>query len=136
MNIKARMIIEILGFPAEALKKTLAKIVEEIKTRVDVTDEEHAEPKPAGQGKILSSFVELEFTAPDFEKFMGIMIDFGPTNVEILEPQKMEIGINEMQNSFNDLLQRLQELSNKLQVLQANNLILGKMVKDKQETPK
>jgi archaeosine-15-forming tRNA-guanine transglycosylase len=125
--IRARMIIELLGFPPDALKATLKKAIEQMKERVVIKKEFYAEPKKVGE-KIFSSFVEFECEIKDFETLMGIVFDFGPSTIEILSPDEIKMKSKEIEHVLNDLVARIHEMDKQIKILTANNIILQKNI--------
>lgn len=60
MEIKARIIIEILGSPVEHVDKVMKDVVEELdKSEINILKMEISEPKKVE--KFYSSFAEIEF---------------------------------------------------------------------------
>lgn len=119
------MIIELMGFPPEVLKATLKKAIEQLKERAVVKKEFYAEPKKVGE-KIFSSFVEFECEVKDFTTLSGIIFDFGPSTIEILSPDKIEIKSKEVESMLNDMIAKVHDMDQKIKILTANNIILQK----------
>jgi len=132
-TIKSKMIIETIGSPKEALTKTLEKVLGILKERTKITKSKIAEPEKAGE-TVFSSFLEFEAEVEDFEKLIGIILDFGPTNIEILKPDKFEINQTKIQNSLNDLILKINEYSNKIRYFQTTSFLLQEKLKEKEKT--
>ena len=130
-KIKSRMIIEVLGHPPEALTKALEKIMNEVKNRANVLKQEFAEPKKVGEKMLYSAFVEFECEVERFQDFIGLIIDFGPTSIEIIEPEKIEMGAQDLQAAINDLIMKFQEFTNKLRATNITNILLQKKLQQK-----
>ena len=135
-KITARGVIQVLGHPPEALTKTLEKVMLEVETRVKVLEKEFAKPKLIPNAQMMhSAFVEFEFETEHFNDFIGLMIDFGLTNVEIVKPKTVEITMQELQGALNDLTMKFQEYTNKIRATHATNILLQRKLQETQEKP-
>lgn len=133
-TITARGIIQVLGHPPEALTKTLEKVMEEIEKRVKVNQKNINEPQKIPNAQLMhSSFVEFEFETQNFNDFIGLMIDFGIMNIEIIKPKEMTITQNELQGSLNDLTVKFQEYTDMIRATQAANILLQRKMQEEAE---
>ena len=129
-KIRARFIIEMLGRPKEALSKALVDLVKEItKDGRAVENEVYSKPKKIGK-LLYSAFVEFEIICDGMHNVIGAIIDYAPTTVELIEPEKMTVSMMELQDVLNDLTARLHELDKQVKVLQANSIILQRRFKE------
>lgn len=130
-----RMIIELSGWPKKLIEESLKQVIKEISKRYKVGKKEFSEVKKIGK-KTFSQFVEFECKFDNFESLFGMIIDFGPSVVEILEPDKIEIDSLELQNSISDMIARLKQINERMRAIVATNIILqreiGKVLKDKE----
>ena len=129
--IKARMSIQIMGNLANAITKALKKTIEFINERPDikVTKENYAKPQKMKKLPLLTAFVEFEAEYDSFETFLGAVMDFGPEIVEVIEPEKLEINIEQMQNISSDMAEKFKQDTHKIQQLEA--LLAAQLRKDK-----
>lgn len=130
--IKARMTVQIMGNHRQAIKDALKKTMSFVEERrgVKVLSEEHAEPEKMKELPLLSAFVEFEAEFNDYETFMGAIMDFGPTAVEVIKPEKMEVSIEEMQNTASDMVEKFKQANQRIQQLEA--VLSARLKKEKQ----
>ena len=109
--IKCGLIFETQGITkdvtSELLKKHLdkmkkirsIKVIEESFSTLEVT--EPVKPlKERGIKEVYSQVLEIVVLAEDFETLVNLTISFGPSALEVLEPEKITITMREAQNSL------------------------------------
>jgi hypothetical protein len=122
--IRARFIIEVMGKPKEMVTKALKDIIKELKEDgKKIEKESYSKPKKSGK-VFFTSFVEFEIICDNLDDFLGVIIDYIPINVEIIEPDIASIGIGPLQEIVNDLTSKLDNLDKQIKMLQASNIIL------------
>jgi len=130
-TITARGAIQVLGHPPEALIKTLERVMEEVEKRVKVNAKKIHEPQKIPEAQLIqSAFVEFEFETQHFNDFIGLMIDFGITNIEIIKPMETTIPRSELQGALNDLTVKFQEYTDKIRATQAANILLQRKMQE------
>ena len=110
-NLKAILIIEILGKPADYVKKTLSEIIESLgkEKNVKVLSKKLAEPKEVvGQPGFFTSFAEVELET-SLNILMLLIYGYMPSHVEILEPEEIRIKNSDLSSFFNELAKRLHQ---------------------------
>lgn len=129
-EIRARMSVELIGTPAELLPKMLEKMMVKFKERegVKVLREEFLEPKPVGE-KIYSSFVDVECNVNNIETLLGLVIDFAPSSIEIVEPEEVIMNTNEFQAIVNDLVAELRRVDTQMKQISMQNFALNQRIK-------
>ena len=128
MDIKARIIIEILGSPVEHVEKVMNDVMSELeKTKITIIKKEISEPKIVE--KFYSSFAEIELKCKDLEKLLDICFDFMPSVVEIIEPEEFKFDPKILEDFLNDLLARLHKHSMVIRNLHAENVLMKKGMK-------
>jgi len=148
-TIKIRAIIEVMGRPPEFLTETLSKTAEHLEKEegMKVLKKEIAEPKETEEKNLFSSFMEMELTLKDMEKLTDFMMNYLPSNIEVIEPSEISFPINEANAFINNLLEKIHKmdsltkktgfenmiLKNQLQTLFANSI---KVEENKEEQPK
>ncbi|GAG10274.1 unnamed protein product [marine sediment metagenome] len=119
--LRCVFIIEIMGRPAEhisgAMKLVLKglekeKGVEIISKKVHkpkkvILKDEKNKKKDSKRAELFSTFSEIEFMAESLSRLIGLVFDFMPSSVEILDPQTLKININNSNSLINDLATRL-----------------------------
>jgi len=128
MEIKARIIIEILGSPVEHVDKVMKDVVEELdKSEINILKREISEPKKVE--KFYSSFAEIEFKCKNLDKLLDVCFDFMPSVVEIIEPEEFRFDPKVLEDFLNDLLARLHRNSMVMRNLHAENVLMKKELK-------
>ncbi|MFH1445093.1 MAG: hypothetical protein ABIF08_01280 [Nanoarchaeota archaeon] len=108
--IKTSMMIELLAADPDKTKEFLEKHVEKIEKedkiilyRKDFKEViETTSPFP-NVPKAYSGIVEIELVAETLDKIVYIVMNYGPTNVEILEPTRIAIDMGEAQGIVNSV---------------------------------
>jgi hypothetical protein len=121
MELKIKIIIEILGSPKEHVEKTINGVMEELgkrenkflKTEVSKTIEVE---------KFFSAFTDVEFECKDWDVLIDICFDFMPSVVEIIEPLELKFEGKKMEELLNDLLAKLHKNSMITRNLHAENV--------------
>ena len=87
-----------------ALKKHIKKLHDETKNFIEIneTPAEAIEApeifKKQGIKQVFSKVIEITFLAKDMDQLTLIAINYGPSAIEILEPEKITISMREAQN--------------------------------------
>lgn len=128
MEIKIKAIIEIAGFPEEHVKNTMDMVMENLSKEkgVSIIKKEVAPVKSVE--KMWSTFAELELKMENFTELNDFFFNYMPSSVEIIEPVKMNINSNEMDDLINDMLARLHNFTMFLKNLQAENTVLKREI--------
>ncbi len=128
--IKSLMYFEVLAldeaFAKEALEEHIKKI-EKI-NNVLVYKKEFGEIKkvesPAYKGKIAySTIVSVELLTASYEALFFVTINFGPSSIEILEPQTIKLDLWQAQGVLNSV----SEMMHKFAAQGAGGIILQKL---------
>ena len=131
-EIKFRSIIELLGRPPEFLTETLNKTIEHLEKEdgIKVLNREIFEPKETEEKNIFSSFVELELAVESIEKLFEFILNYLPSNVEIIEPSEFSFQANEANGFINNILARIHKMDAVSKKIGFENLILKKQLQD------
>ncbi len=117
-KIKVRIFIELMGWPKETLNDTLKKIVDTIKKKWTVYKEDYSEPEKMGE-KMFSSYVEFEAEFSDLKELFTVVLNYGPTVVEIIEPTEVYISGSDMQDIMADISSKINMLDRNIKILSA-----------------
>lgn len=111
--IRVGMIIEVLAITKEAAESALKKHVEKMekekgvliykKDFKDIEEVEKPLPKMPSIEKAYSQIVDIEMVAENFDKLVYIVINYGPSAIEIIEPKNITIDFGEAQGILNSL---------------------------------
>ena len=123
--IKARMIVEVMGWPKEAVNNALEKVVDMMKEREQITiiKKELGNMKKLGE-KTWSNFIEIEAEYKELKDLVGAIIDFGPISVEIISPDKVTLNLVDVQDIVTDFVFKMQQINNTLRKLLSENILL------------
>lgn len=148
-KIRAIMIIEIAGRPANHVRDSLKAHTAQIRSIKDICvenenisdprlmeiPEQPGQEKPAVVQEMYTCFSEIEFTTNSFAKLTDIVFDFMPSSIEIIEPSELEFNLADATTYLNTLAGRLhkydeiakisqmqtQQLAQKMQMMQMHN---------------
>lgn len=103
--IRSSMMIEVLAVTKDAAKNALEKHVqrmEKIRTshiyKKDFKDFIAVDKPFPNVEKAYSYIVELELVTKNFESLLYMVLNFGPSSVEILDPSTIKMDIGEAQS--------------------------------------
>ncbi len=140
--LKTRMIVEVAGFPKEHIEHTIVllgeKFAENLKA-VKVTKRMVREPVQLKDSKIWSGFVEFYCDVQDIATLMGLMFDYLPSSVEIIEPETVTEDTQNLNDILNDLAARLHQYDATIKTMKAQATILGRELSkeiEKKSVPK
>ncbi|MBN1644920.1 hypothetical protein JW851_02690 [Candidatus Woesearchaeota archaeon] len=122
MEIQARTILEMLGGPKEYIEQSLKNYVAKLKKELDILKEDYEEAKP--QGKLFSTFVELEIKFKDTLQIIDFCFEALPSSIEILAPEELRFKSNDLSDFLNDLQSRLHEADMVVKSVRAQNKVL------------
>ena len=109
-EIRAVIIVEIMGRPAEHVKESLKNHVEKIDEMkgVHVISISLSEPQEIEQRKdFYTCFAEIELEAESFLHLTNVVFDYMPSSVEIIKPDEVGFNIADASSFLNTLAGRL-----------------------------
>jgi hypothetical protein len=117
-RIKVRVFMEVMGWPKEGLTKHLKEVIQILqdKTEWKVTKEQYAEPEKIGE-KMYTTHVEFEGEPPNLPTLFMFSLMFGPSTIEILEPDELYITASELQEILSDVISKVQGMDKDIKVL-------------------
>src|SRR3989338_7543169 len=125
--IKARIIVEVAGWPEEHIAKTLNLVKEKFgaeNKNIVVKKATIREPKKISD-KAHSGFVEFEFTAERMTDLIGIVFDWMPIkSVIIIEPADLLDTNANFSDLLNDLSAKLHQYDALIKKLKGANILL------------
>ena len=115
--IKTWTATEVIAVTEEAAESSLKKHVELIGKEPDLmiynVDYKKTEktPHPFEKGKeAYTKVVEIELIARRFENLVYFVLNYAPSSIEIMEPNKIEIPMGEAQNVLNSMAELVHSL--------------------------
>ncbi len=118
-KIKILIIYEIIGKPAEHIKKSLDELIENIGENPGIkilskkVHEPHLIEEKDGQGKkmeikdLYSTFAEVEFEVDNLDLVFMIVLNTLPSNIEILEPNELRLKNFDLSSVLSNLTIKL-----------------------------
>lgn len=124
MELRIKAIIEILGKPKEHVEKTIANVINELKKRDGLTLINEKIAKTKKLENFFSSYVDVELKLSSMDQLIDFCFDFLPSNVEIIEPEEMNLDSHLLAEYMNDLLAKLHQQSMVIRNMHAENLVM------------
>lgn len=109
-EIKAILIFEMLGRPAEHLKLTLEQFIDKISKEnyVRIINKKFNEPKKIEEAKeLFTTFAEVEMNFKDLLSLFKIVFVYMPSHIEIISPSEIKIKNFELNDLMNELIRKL-----------------------------
>jgi hypothetical protein len=125
--MKASVILEIIGRPAEHLVESLEKIIKSIAEEkgMDVAESKINEPVPMKDQKdFFTTFAEVEVDIEEAIHLVALIFKYMPAHIEIISPETLSMTNNDFNEIFNELVMRLHSYDEVAGVLQMEKKIL------------
>ncbi|GIU68592.1 MAG: hypothetical protein KatS3mg001_442 [Candidatus Pacearchaeota archaeon] len=109
-KIKAIMILEAIGRPAEHLIETLENIIKEIESEKDVFVKFKDIKKPIEMKEnkeFFTTFAELEIEAETLLHIALLLFKYMPSHIEIISPEKLNLASSSWNDVLNEIIRRL-----------------------------
>ena len=130
-QIRAVLIVEVMGRPAGHVKEMLKEHVEKINDmkNVEVASIALSEPKELEQQKdLFTCFAEVEVEADSLLHLVHLIFDYMPSSVEIIKPDKVEFNIADATSFLNDLSGRLHKYDEIAKIAKFQNQQLAQKI--------
>ncbi len=108
--IRASLIIEVMAISKEAAESALKKHVERMEKEKnmlvynkDFQEAKEVEKPLPNIPKGFSHIVDVEIVAENYDKLVYIVLNYGPSAIEILEPDNIKLDLGEAQGILNAL---------------------------------
>lgn len=130
-KLQVNIVLEMLGRPAEHIKKSLNLLVEKIGADkgVKILSRNVHDPVPAQDSKDLyTTFAELSLELDSLENYFGIVFTYLPSHVELVYPENIEINnfdLNALANSITNRMHTYDAIAKKM--LFEKNVLLKKL---------
>jgi hypothetical protein len=132
-KVRALMILEVIGRPAEHLTETLNTLTEQLSKEegIELKDKKVNEPVLfKDQKDFYTNFAEVEVEAKGLLHLIAIMFKYMPANVEIIEPENLRLTNNNMNEILNELVRRLHGYDEIARIIQMEKSILEKKLRE------
>jgi len=132
-NIRAVLILEIIGRPAEHLTETLEKIIEEMAKEkgVSVVEKKINEPVLLKDRKdFFTTFAEIEIEVEEIMTVTMLMFKYMPAHVEIVSPEFVALTNNSWTDILSEITRRLHKYDEIARVMQMQSAQLQKQLEE------
>ncbi|MFH1365603.1 MAG: hypothetical protein ABIH28_03400 [archaeon] len=132
-KIRAEMIIEVIGKPAEHLTETLNELIGQIDQEqgIKVLKKKVNEPQPMkDQQEFFTDFAEIEVEVEDILYLVILMFRYMPAHIELTSPEVIALTNNGWNDLLNELVRRLHGYDEVARVLQVEKNILEKKLRE------
>lgn len=136
------IIIEIAGRPADYIKEAMEIVLKGLgkEKDIEIIDKKvhrpkeveifKQKPKPKNAKKVFSTFAEIELLVKGLGRLMGLVFDYMPSSIEVIEPTHFKLELNDASNIVNDLATRLHHYDASLKRFSMENEILKKQLEE------
>lgn len=134
-EIKATIVLEVLGRPVEHVSQILKEIIERLEKEknVCVLNKKIFPPKAVEQ--LFSTFCEIEMKVETLYRLLEICSEYLPSSVEITEPSEMAIKLQDSNAIINYLLAKLHKYEEIIHIINAEREIMFNQLNAKGEKP-
>ena len=111
-KLHASLILEILGRPIENVKEAIQNIVAKMSSEkgVKILNKNYHEPIPVeGSEDLFTTFAEVEIEFDAIENYLGILFAYMPSNIDVINPERINITNVNLNDLGNRVVQRLHE---------------------------
>lgn len=123
-KIVVKAIIEMLGAPKDYIDQILRDYLDKLQKDNEMKITKIEEPQE--QGKLFSTFGEIEITFKKLDNLLDFCFDSMPSSVEILSPDDLKMRAEQFTVFLNDLQARLHENDLLIKEIKSRNEILDK----------
>jgi hypothetical protein len=102
-KIRVSAIIEFKAIEESLLKRHVKKIAQALKKEKNITIYDIEEAEVIKEDEMYSAYLDINFTVKNFSALIKFLFYYGPTNIEVLRPNKIEISQFEFQEGLIEL---------------------------------
>ncbi|MBM3233532.1 hypothetical protein FJZ19_00385 [Candidatus Pacearchaeota archaeon] len=109
-KINAIIMLEVMGRPANYVKKSLSEIVGKIgkEKGIKITKKKINSPRKI-ENSLFLSFAEIEIEAENIASLARIIFLYMPSHIDIIKPQELGISNYDLNSVFNEIIRKLHE---------------------------
>ncbi|MBN3036947.1 MAG: hypothetical protein JW834_00700 [Candidatus Diapherotrites archaeon] len=100
---KAHILVEGQSKGKNALIKAQSDLISQLKSDKLVRAQNIREDEVVEAEGLYSTFFEADVSTKTFEDMVYVILHYGPSSVEFLEPKRFEVGMEEAQGALNDV---------------------------------
>ncbi|MEK6848428.1 MAG: hypothetical protein AABX65_02245 [Nanoarchaeota archaeon] len=130
-KIQARIIIEMLGKPAEHLIETMKQLIEQLgkEPNTAVAEYKIAAPKQL-ENSMFSIFGEVSLEANSVNTLFSLLFSYMPSHIEILSPAEIKMTNFQFNEIVNELQRRLHKYDEIAKRVYFENTILRRQMEE------
>ncbi|HUS48950.1 MAG TPA: hypothetical protein VMZ91_02195 [Candidatus Paceibacterota bacterium] len=132
-NIRAMIIIEVIGRPPEHLTETLNSMIKQIDEEEGVTVKEKKMKEPIlmkDQKDFYTSFAEIEIEIEQILDLAMLIFKYMPAHIEIISPELIALTNNGWNEILNETARRLHGYDEIARIVQTEKTILERKLKE------
>ena len=132
-NIRAALILEVLGHPPEHLTEALKELIEKIGNEegVEVLSRKINEPVQMKDSKdFYTNFSEIEVEVNHVEKLVALIFKYMPAHVEVIQPELIALTNSSWTEFLSELVRRLHGYDEVARIIQNEKIILEKKLRE------
>lgn len=133
IQIRAALILDVIGRPPEHLIESLERIIEEMDKEqgVIIKAKEIKNPTPMkDQKEFYTTFAEIEVEVEDVLYLAILMFKYMPAHIEILSPEIIALTNNGWNDILNELTRRLHSYDEIARIMQMEKQVLLKKIQE------
>jgi len=130
-KITAILMLEMMGRPKEHLVETLEGFVKQIDSEKNVTVTNSKIQEPAlvkDKEDLFTTFAEIEVEVAEFGNLAMLMFKYMPAHVEVIEPEKLEVGNNIASEVLSEITRRLHKYEELTRLMQMEMQVAKKQI--------
>ncbi len=138
-NVRAIIILEVIGRPPEHLTETLENIAKNIgeEKGVKVVEKEINVPITMKENKdFYTSFAEIEVEVEAIMQLVALMLKYMPAHIEIISPEFIASTNNGWNDILNETVRRLHGYDEVARIIQTEKVILENKLRELTENLK
>lgn len=111
---RIRCIIDVKTLEPELLNKSLDEIEQMLRSESSFTVYDIRKAEHVQDGEYYSSFLDVNLSVKDFRAIVHLMFYYAPISVEVLKPEKIELGADDLQDGLIDLAELIHAYADRI----------------------
>jgi len=107
-KLRLKIITDVQAIDESLAMKSLDEVEKALRNEKDFTVYDLYKAPPTKEGEHYTSYLEGELSVKDFPSLVRLVYFFGPTSIEVLKPEKLEIPVDELQDGLMDMVEMVQ----------------------------
>jgi len=111
-KLRIKAFIEMQAIEENMLKKQLGKLEKALQEDASFTIYSIEKAPVEKNGEYYSTFIEANFSVKDFVSMVRFMFFYGPSAVEVIKPERIELTAQDLQDGLLDMADMVQKYAN------------------------